>query len=119
MSLKGNRITAKANRTTSTPRRATAAKATIKRLAPQRRSTPSGAMQNSPLISNTGLRWGQAMSAHPRPRAGRRSHFEAMDKLNQALDELANTINAPYAVDTHIIENTEDDEICRNALSPS
>ena len=59
------------------------------------------------------------MSAHPRPRAGRRSHFEAMDKLNQALDELANTINAPYAVDTHIIENTEDDEICRNALSPS
>jgi hypothetical protein len=34
MSLKGNRIMAKANRTTSTPRRATAAKATIKRLAP-------------------------------------------------------------------------------------
>jgi hypothetical protein len=39
MSLKGNRITAKANRTTSTPRRATAAKATNEPLLPLWRRT--------------------------------------------------------------------------------
>jgi hypothetical protein len=70
---------AKGNRTTSTPRRATAAKAT------------------------------EAATA-------RRPYFNVMDSLNQALSDLRGTVQALYAVDTHI-NDSEDHEACRVVLS--
>jgi hypothetical protein len=67
---------AKRNRTTSTPRRATAAKDTL---------------QDRP-------------------------HFNVMDNLNQAPTDLRGTVQALYAVDTHI-NDREDHEACRVVLS--
>src|SRR4030081_2750222 len=72
---------AKGNRTTSTARRATAAKATL------------------------------AASTNPT-----RPHFNVMDSLNQALTDLRSTVQALYAVDTHI-DDREDNEACRVVLS--
>jgi hypothetical protein len=70
---------AKNNRTTSTPRRATAAKDT------------------------------EAATS-------RRPYFHVMDNLNQALSDLRGTVQALYAVDTHI-NDSEDHEACRVVLS--
>jgi hypothetical protein len=67
------------NRTTSTPRRASAAKAT-------------------------------------KAATVRRSYFNVMDNLNQALSDLRGTVQTLYAVDTHI-NDSEDHEACRVVLS--
>jgi hypothetical protein len=40
-----------------------------------------------------------------------------MDKLNQALTDLSDTVQALHAVDTHIIEDIEDNRTCRTVLS--
>jgi hypothetical protein len=69
---------AKANRTTSTPHRATAAKTAL------------------PVI---------------------RPHVEAMDNLNEAIDDLARTIRSLYAVDTHMSDGSDDSVACRVSLS--
>jgi hypothetical protein len=46
-----------------------------------------------------------------------RPHFLVMDKLNQALAELSDTVQTLHAVDTHIIEDIEDNRTCRTVLS--
>jgi hypothetical protein len=43
-------------------------------------------------------------------------HFNAMDKLNQALSDLSGTVRALYAVDTHIDADEDGHETCRIAL---
>ena len=45
-----------------------------------------------------------------------RPHFAVMDHLNQALSDLRETVQALYAVDTHI-DDREDHEACRVVLS--
>jgi hypothetical protein len=45
-----------------------------------------------------------------------RPHFNVMDSLNQALTDLRGTVQALYAVDTHI-DDREDHEACRVVLS--
>jgi hypothetical protein len=59
---------------------------------------------------------GRATAAKATAAAAVRPHFHAMDKLNQALEELASTVRALYAVDSHI-DDTEDSEACRVPLS--
>jgi hypothetical protein len=45
-----------------------------------------------------------------------RPHFNVMDNLNQAPTDLRGTVQALYAVDTHI-NDREDHEACRVVLS--
>jgi hypothetical protein len=45
-----------------------------------------------------------------------RPHFAVMDSLNQALADLRGTVQALYAIDTHI-NDSEDHEACRVVLS--
>ena len=45
-----------------------------------------------------------------------RPHFNVMDSLNQALTDLRGTVQALYAIDTHI-DDSEDHEACRIVLS--
>jgi hypothetical protein len=45
-----------------------------------------------------------------------RPYFNVMDHLNQALSDLRGTVQALYAVDTHI-NDSEDHEACRVVLS--
>jgi hypothetical protein len=45
-----------------------------------------------------------------------RPYFNVMDNLNRALTDLRGTMQALYAVDTHI-DDREDHEACRPALS--
>jgi hypothetical protein len=45
-----------------------------------------------------------------------RPHFVVMDNLNQALADLRGTVQALYAVDTHI-NDSEDNEAVRSVLS--
>jgi hypothetical protein len=49
-------------------------------------------------------------------KAADRPHFNVMDSLNQALADLRGTVQALYAVDTHI-NDREDNETCRVVLS--
>jgi hypothetical protein len=46
-----------------------------------------------------------------------RPHLAAMDGLNQAIEDLARTVRALHAVDTHISDGSEDSETCRISLS--
>jgi hypothetical protein len=45
-----------------------------------------------------------------------RPHFNVMDHLNQSISDLRATVQALYAIDTHI-NDREDHEACRVVLS--
>lgn len=45
-----------------------------------------------------------------------RQHFNVMDSLNQAITDLRSTVQALYAIDTHI-DDVEDNGACRVVLS--